>query len=172
VLVCDRNRPVARIVPCLLDDQPEQEQQLIARGILTPPLKKPSSPVSWPEPPEMFRTRSNKYGGKSGKTPRAAFGLLGIRARGTSLRSTKHHAAKSLFTNATKRLPGGGCRSQRIRRETGLESSPYGEILHRPDYYRPAQHGFQQMAFGGDGLGCGAAGGVALGGDYQGFVLR
>jgi antitoxin (DNA-binding transcriptional repressor) of toxin-antitoxin stability system len=67
VLVCDRNRPVARIVPCLLDDQPEQEQQLIARGILTPPLKKLSSPVSWPEPPEMFRTRSNKYGGKSGK---------------------------------------------------------------------------------------------------------
>jgi prevent-host-death family protein len=51
VLVCDRNRPVARIVPCLLDDQPEQEQQLIARGILTPPLKKRSSPVSWPEPP-------------------------------------------------------------------------------------------------------------------------
>jgi hypothetical protein len=76
-----------------------------------------------------------------------------------------------VFLAADQKLSGDS-RSQRIRRETGLESSPYGEILHRPDYYRPAQHSFQQMAFGGDGLGCGAAGGVALGGDYQGFVLR
>ncbi|MGD0758705.1 MAG: type II toxin-antitoxin system prevent-host-death family antitoxin [Candidatus Sulfotelmatobacter sp.] len=51
VLVCDRNKPVARIVPCLLDDQPERERKLIARGLLTPPLRKRSSPVSWPEPP-------------------------------------------------------------------------------------------------------------------------
>jgi prevent-host-death family protein len=51
VLVCERNKPVARIVPCLLEDQPEQEQQLIARGVLTPPSKVRSSPVSWPEPP-------------------------------------------------------------------------------------------------------------------------
>ena len=27
VLVCDRNKPVARIVPCLLEDQPERERQ-------------------------------------------------------------------------------------------------------------------------------------------------
>jgi prevent-host-death family protein len=51
VLVCDRNKPVARIVPCRLADHSEQEQRLIARGVLTPPLNKRSAPVSWPEPP-------------------------------------------------------------------------------------------------------------------------
>jgi prevent-host-death family protein len=51
VLVCDRNKPVARIVPCLPEDQPERERQLIARGVLAPPLKRRRSPVSWPEPP-------------------------------------------------------------------------------------------------------------------------
>jgi prevent-host-death family protein len=51
VLVCDRNKPVARIVPCELENLPERERQLIARGVLTPPLKKRTSPVSWPEPP-------------------------------------------------------------------------------------------------------------------------
>jgi prevent-host-death family protein len=51
VLVCDRNRPVARIVPCRPEDQPERERGLVARGVLTPPLKRRSSPVSWPEPP-------------------------------------------------------------------------------------------------------------------------
>jgi prevent-host-death family protein len=51
VLVCDRNQPVARIIPCRLEDQPERERQLIARGVLTPPLKRRTAPVSWPEPP-------------------------------------------------------------------------------------------------------------------------
>jgi prevent-host-death family protein len=51
VLVCDRKRPVARIVPCRVEDQPERERELVARGILTPPLKRRSSPVSWPKPP-------------------------------------------------------------------------------------------------------------------------
>jgi prevent-host-death family protein len=51
LLVCDRNTPVARIIPCSIDDEPEQERRLIARGIMTPPLKKRSSPVSWPDPP-------------------------------------------------------------------------------------------------------------------------
>jgi prevent-host-death family protein len=51
VLVCDRNKPVARIVPCELENLPERERQLIARGILTPPLKRRHAPVSWPEPP-------------------------------------------------------------------------------------------------------------------------
>jgi prevent-host-death family protein len=51
VLVCDRNKPVARIIPCPTDDEPERERRLIARGILTPPLKKQRSPVSWPNPP-------------------------------------------------------------------------------------------------------------------------
>ena len=51
VLVCDRNQPVARIVPCRLEDHADQEKQLIARGVLTPPLRKrrPSDPL--PEPP-------------------------------------------------------------------------------------------------------------------------
>ena len=51
VLVCDRNSPVARIVPCQPGDYPEQEQRLVARGILAPPLKKRRASVSWPEPP-------------------------------------------------------------------------------------------------------------------------
>jgi prevent-host-death family protein len=51
VLVYHRNKPVARIVPCSLDDEPERERRLIARGIMTPPSKKRSSPASWPDPP-------------------------------------------------------------------------------------------------------------------------
>ena len=46
LLVCDRNKPVARIVPCSAEDEPERERRLIARGIMTPPKKKrrPSLP--------------------------------------------------------------------------------------------------------------------------------
>lgn len=51
VLVCDRNKPVARIVPCPQQDHPGQEVRLIARGVLTPPLKRRPTSVSWPEPP-------------------------------------------------------------------------------------------------------------------------
>ena len=51
VLVCDRNKPVARIVPCGLEDRLEQEQRLVARGILTAPLRKRPVSVSWPQPP-------------------------------------------------------------------------------------------------------------------------
>jgi prevent-host-death family protein len=51
VLVCDRNKPVARIVPVRLEDQSEREQRLVARGVLTPPLKKRPASVSWPGPP-------------------------------------------------------------------------------------------------------------------------
>src|SRR5258708_34706105 len=51
VLVCDRNTPVARIVPCRLEGHSEQEQRLVARGVLTPPLNKRPASVSWPEPP-------------------------------------------------------------------------------------------------------------------------
>ncbi len=43
VLVCDRNKPVARIVPCRLEGHSEQER-LIARGVLTPPLNKQPGP--------------------------------------------------------------------------------------------------------------------------------
>jgi prevent-host-death family protein len=51
VLVCDRNKPVARIIPCHLQDHSEQAQRLVARGVLTPPLKKRPASVPWPEPP-------------------------------------------------------------------------------------------------------------------------
>ena len=51
VLVCDRNKPVARIVPCSVEDESERERRLIARGVLVPPKKKRRSPVSWPDPP-------------------------------------------------------------------------------------------------------------------------
>jgi len=48
VLVCDRNQPVARLVPCPVQAQSEREKQLIARGILTPPRKK--KPLRLPKP--------------------------------------------------------------------------------------------------------------------------
>jgi prevent-host-death family protein len=51
VLVCDRNRPVARLVPVNLDDQSEQTKRLVARGVLAPPLKKRSASDNWPAPP-------------------------------------------------------------------------------------------------------------------------
>ena len=51
VLVCDRNKPVARIVPCRQEDYSGSELRLIARGVLTMPLKRRPTSVSWPEPP-------------------------------------------------------------------------------------------------------------------------
>jgi prevent-host-death family protein len=51
VLVCDRRKPVARIVPIRLEDDSNQEQRLIAAGVLTPPLKERPRSSSWPEPP-------------------------------------------------------------------------------------------------------------------------
>ena len=49
LLVCNRNLPVARIVPIRMEDYSEEEQRLIARGVLTPPLKRGPKP-SWPTP--------------------------------------------------------------------------------------------------------------------------
>jgi prevent-host-death family protein len=51
VLVCDRNKPVARIIPCQAENQSDRERELIARGILTPPLKRRTSAKAWPNPP-------------------------------------------------------------------------------------------------------------------------
>ena len=51
MLVFDRNKPVARIVPCRPESNSRQEQRLIARGVLTPPLNRRRAPVSWSEPP-------------------------------------------------------------------------------------------------------------------------
>jgi len=51
VLVCDRNKPVARMVPVRLEDQSGQEARLVARGVLAPPLKRPRAAAAWPQPP-------------------------------------------------------------------------------------------------------------------------
>jgi prevent-host-death family protein len=51
VLVCDRNKPVARIVPCGLENLSQQEHRLLARGVLKLPVKKRRSGSSWPQPP-------------------------------------------------------------------------------------------------------------------------
>jgi antitoxin (DNA-binding transcriptional repressor) of toxin-antitoxin stability system len=48
VLVCDRDKPVARVVPCSIDDYSEQERRLIARGVLRAPMGKRR--ISLPKP--------------------------------------------------------------------------------------------------------------------------
>jgi prevent-host-death family protein len=50
VLVCDRNEPVARIVPCQFKDYSDAEKRLIAQGALRPPLKRRRPSASWPKP--------------------------------------------------------------------------------------------------------------------------
>ncbi len=49
VLVFDRDKPVARIVPCDIAEQSAQEQRLITRGVLIPP-RKTRSELPQPEP--------------------------------------------------------------------------------------------------------------------------
>jgi len=51
ILVCDRQQPVARIVPIRLADRSGQEQRLVARGVLRAPLKRRAGSRSWPQPP-------------------------------------------------------------------------------------------------------------------------
>ena len=51
VLICDRNKPVARIIPCSSNDYAEQQQRLAARGTLVPPKRRPSGSKPWPMPP-------------------------------------------------------------------------------------------------------------------------
>ncbi len=46
MLICDRNRPLARP-----EGDSEQEKRLMARGVLTRPLNKRSASASWPQPP-------------------------------------------------------------------------------------------------------------------------
>ncbi len=48
VIVCDRDKPIARITPIREGDYSEREQRLIARGVLIPALK--PHPESWPMP--------------------------------------------------------------------------------------------------------------------------
>ena len=49
VLVCDREKPVARIIPCEIEGLGEQERRLVASGVLIPPRKKRSD-VPSPDP--------------------------------------------------------------------------------------------------------------------------
>ena len=46
-----KHHPVARIVPVRSADYSRQEQELIARGVLAPPLKKRAGSRPWPQPP-------------------------------------------------------------------------------------------------------------------------
>lgn len=50
VLVCERNKPVARIIPYVSSDWTEHEQRLIAEGALVPPRSRQSKAVSLPRP--------------------------------------------------------------------------------------------------------------------------
>lgn len=50
VLVCDRNKPVARIVPCSIESDDERQKLLVARGILAPPQIRRTSSKEWPNP--------------------------------------------------------------------------------------------------------------------------
>jgi prevent-host-death family protein len=51
IVICERNQPVARIIPCPVEDFSEQEKRLIARGVLRPPLKKRRGPLPRPAKP-------------------------------------------------------------------------------------------------------------------------
>jgi len=50
VLVCDRNRPVARIIPVPNLDQSEHEKKMIAEGTLIPPKRRRMATDPWPKP--------------------------------------------------------------------------------------------------------------------------
>lgn len=51
VLICDRNQPIAKIIPFKTDDYDEHEKRMIAEGRMTSP-KKPRKPgAKWPKPP-------------------------------------------------------------------------------------------------------------------------
>lgn len=58
VLVCERNQPVARILlcrqPCRQEDHGEPERELIAGGVLVPPVERRSA-AAWPQPPGNIR---------------------------------------------------------------------------------------------------------------------
>ncbi len=45
IVVCERNQPVARIIPCPVENFSEQEKRLIACGVLRPPLNKKRRPL-------------------------------------------------------------------------------------------------------------------------------
>lgn len=51
VLVCDRDEPVARIIPIHTAELSEPERRLISRGALTPPRRRRKADEPLPEPP-------------------------------------------------------------------------------------------------------------------------
>jgi prevent-host-death family protein len=55
VLILDRNKPVARLVPPISpsngDSEEDRLQDLIAKGIVTPPLDPRPEGEPWPDPP-------------------------------------------------------------------------------------------------------------------------
>jgi prevent-host-death family protein len=51
IVICERNQPVARIIPCPVENYSEQEKRLIARGVLRPPLKNRQGPLPQPAKP-------------------------------------------------------------------------------------------------------------------------
>ena len=51
VIVCERDTPVARIVPIRVDSLSEHYKRLIAQGVITPPKKKRDPNAKWPTPP-------------------------------------------------------------------------------------------------------------------------
>jgi prevent-host-death family protein len=53
VLICDRNTPVARIIPWTSDDISDRQRQLVARGVLVAPRRRRavSGVSTWPVPP-------------------------------------------------------------------------------------------------------------------------
>jgi len=50
LLVCEGDKPVARIVRFDVENYSEQEQRLIAKGVLTPPRERTSARKRWPRP--------------------------------------------------------------------------------------------------------------------------
>jgi antitoxin (DNA-binding transcriptional repressor) of toxin-antitoxin stability system len=93
VLVCGRNQSVARIVPCHLEDRSEQERRLVARGVLTPPLKKTVRiRIMAGAAGKCFRS---SHGGSvargTGKPLNADSGLLGFQCSGASVRAAGNY---------------------------------------------------------------------------------
>jgi prevent-host-death family protein len=64
VLVCDRNKPVARIVPCRPEGDSEQEQRLIARDVLTTLAQTACVCLLAGAPGECFRFSCLNYRGR------------------------------------------------------------------------------------------------------------
>ena len=48
LIVCDRNKPVARIIPCSVENEEARVRRLIASGRLEPPKRKQRLPLPPP----------------------------------------------------------------------------------------------------------------------------